>query len=172
MIKFNQNAWLKPNIDMNTDIRKKAKSDFGKYFFKLINNEAFGKTMENVRKHEDTKLATTERRKNYLVSEPNYHTTKLFKENLIAVEIKKTEIVMNKRTYLGISILELSKILRLEFWYDYVKPKYGEKAKLCSINKENFVFIKTLQKMLKLDFILQIMNLIDHYKRKKKWLLD
>ena len=74
---------------MNTDIRKEAKSDFGKYFFKLINNEAFGKTMENVRKHEDTKLATTERRKNYLVSEPNYHTTKLFKENLIAVEIKK-----------------------------------------------------------------------------------
>ena len=83
-----------------------------------------------MRKHPDIKLVTTERRRNYLVSEPNYHTTKFFTETLLAIEMKKTEILMNKPVYLGLSILELSKILIYEFWYDYVKPKYGGKAKL------------------------------------------
>ena len=144
VIKFNQNAWLKPYIDMNTDLRKKAKNDFEKDFFKLMNNAVFGKTMENVRKHRDIKLVTTERRRNYLVSEPNYHTTKFFTENLLAIEMKKTEILMNKPVYLGLSILELSKILMYEFWYDYVKPKYGEKVKLCYMDTDSFiVYIKT-----------------------------
>ena len=72
---------------MNTDLRKKVKNDFEKvFFFKLMNNAVFGKTMENVRKHRDTKLVTTERR-NYLVSEPNYHTTKFFTENILAIEM-------------------------------------------------------------------------------------
>ena len=71
---------------MNTDLRRKAKNDFEKEFFKLMNNSVFGKTMENVRKHRDIKLATTERRRNYLVSEPNYHTTKFFREHLLAID--------------------------------------------------------------------------------------
>ena len=143
-IKFDQNAWLKPYIDMNTGLRKKTKNDFEKDFFKLMNNAVFGKTMENVRKHRDIKLVTTERRRNYLVSEPNYHTTKFFTENLLAIEMKKTEILMNKPVYLGLSILELSKILMYEFWYDYVKPKYGKKAKLCYMDTDSFiVYIKT-----------------------------
>ena len=96
-----------------------------------MNNAVFGKTMENVRKHRDIKLVTTERRRNYLVSEPNYQTKKFFTENLLAIEMKKTEILINKPVCLELSILELSKILMYEFWYDYVKPKYGKKAKLC-----------------------------------------
>ena len=82
MIKFNQKAWLKPYIDINTKLRQKAKSNFEKEFFKLMNNAIFGKTMENLRKHGNIKLVTTRRRRNYLVSEPNYHTTKFFIETL------------------------------------------------------------------------------------------
>ena len=89
VIQVNQNAWLKPYIVMDTDLRKKAKSDFEKDFFKLMINAVFGKSMENVRKHRDIKLVTTGRRRNYLVSEPNYHTTKFFTEHLLAIEMKK-----------------------------------------------------------------------------------
>ena len=85
MIEFNQNAWLKLYIDINTDLRKRAKNDFEKDFFKLMNNTVFGKTMENIRKHRYTKLVTTKRRRNYLVGEPNYHTTKSFTENFLAL---------------------------------------------------------------------------------------
>ena len=137
VIKFNQNVWLKPYIDMNTDLRKKAKNYFEKYiFFKLMNNTIFGKTMKNVRKHRNIKLVTTERRRKYLASEPNYHTTKFFTENVCnrnrkAIEMKKRDILINKPVYLGLSILELSRILMHEFCYDYVKPKYGKKANLC-----------------------------------------
>ena len=144
MIKLNQNAWLKPYIDINSDLRKKSRNDFGKYFFKLTNNAVFGKTMENVRKYVDIELFTTERRRNYLVSGPNYHTTKFFTENLLATEMKKTELLMNKPVCLGLSVPELSKILMDGFWYDYVKPKYDEKANLCYMDKDSFtVYIKT-----------------------------
>ena len=109
-----------------------------------MNNAVFGKTMENVRKHRDIKLVTTERRRNYLVSEANDHTIKFSTENLLAIKMKKTEILMNKPVHLGLSILELSKILMYEFWYDYVKPKYGEKVKLCYMDTDSFiVYIKT-----------------------------
>ena len=88
-IKFNQNSWLKPHIDINTDLTKKSKYDFEKDFFEFMNNSVFGKAMENIRKHRDIKLAATEKRRNYSVSEPNYHTTKFFTENLLAIEMKK-----------------------------------------------------------------------------------
>ena len=99
VIKFNQEAWLKPYIDMNTKLRKEAKNEFEKDFFKLMNSSVFGKTMENVRKHRDIKLVTTEKRRIKLVSEPNYHTTKQFSGNLIAIEMKKVRVKMNKSLY-------------------------------------------------------------------------
>ena len=89
VIQFNQEAWLKPAIDMNTELRKRAKNDFEKDFFKLMNNSVFRKTMANVRKHSDIKLVKTDKRGNQPVSEPNYHTTKWFSENLLAIEMKK-----------------------------------------------------------------------------------
>ena len=137
VIQFFQEAWLKPYIDMNTELRKKAKNDFEKDFFKLMNNAVFGKTMENVRKHRDIKVVTTDKRRNQLVSEPNYHTTKWFSENLLAIEMKKP-------MYLGLSTLEISKILMYEFWCDYMKPKYGDNVKLCYTNTDSFIMhIKT-----------------------------
>ena len=89
VIKFNQNAWLKPYIDINTDLRIKRKKYFEKYLFKLMNNALSGKTMENVRKHRDIELFTTERRRNHLVSEPNYHIRTFLTENLLAIEMRK-----------------------------------------------------------------------------------
>ena len=89
---------------MNTKLRTEAKNDFEKDFFKLMNNSVFGKTMENVRNHRDIKLVTTNEKRNKLVSEPNYHTTKQFSENLIAVEMKKAKVVLNKPIYLGQAI--------------------------------------------------------------------
>ena len=93
---------------MNTDQRIKAKNDFEKDFFKLVNNAVFKKTMENVTKHRDTKLVTTERKRNYLVSELFYHTLKFFTENLMAIEKKKIQININKLVYLGLSVLKSS----------------------------------------------------------------
>ena len=92
----------------------------------------------NVRKHRDFKFVTTEARKNYLVSEAIYHIKKSFTDNLLAIEMRKTQIIINKFVHLGLSMLELSKILIYEFCYDYVRPKYGEKAKLCYIDTDSF----------------------------------
>ena len=127
-----------------------------------MNNAAFGKAMENMRNYRDIKLVTTKRRKNYLVSEPNYHTIKFFTENLSAIEMRKMQIIMHKAVYLESSILNLSKTITYEFWYDFVKPKYGENAKICYMDTDSFivhvkktVLTKTLQKMLKQDLTLQ-----------------
>ena len=124
---------------MHTKLRKEAKNNFGKSFFKLINNSVFGKTMENVRKHRDIKLVTTDEKRNKLVSETNYHATKCFSENLLAIEMKKTKVKMNKPVYLGISMLDISKTLMYEFWYDYIKPKYEDRAKLCYADTDSFI---------------------------------
>ena len=116
---------------MNTELRKVTKNDFEKDLFKLMNNSVFGKTMENIRKHRDIKLVTTDKKISKLVSEPNYHTINLISEDLSITEMKKTKVKMNKSIYLGLSILEISKTLMYEFWYDYMKPKYANNVKLC-----------------------------------------
>ena len=123
---------------MNTKLRKEAKNEFEKDFFKLMNNSVFRKTMENVRKHRDIKLVTSEERKIKLVSEPNYHTSKRFPENLLAIEMKKTKVKMNKLVYLGQAILDIRKTLMYEFWYDYLKPKYNDNVKLCYMDTDSF----------------------------------
>ena len=170
VIRFNQEAWLKEYIDMNTELRKQAKNDFEKDFFKLINNTVFGKTMENVWKHIDIKFVTTNKRRNQLVSEPNYHTTKYFSEDLLAIEMKKIKVKMNKPVYLGMFILEINKTLMYEFWYDYIKPKYQNNAKLCYMDTGSFIihikteiFVNILLMILKNGLTHQISLKIDHY---------
>ena len=159
---------------MNTELRKKASNDFEKDFFKLMNNAVFGKTMENVRKHRDIKLVKTVHKRNKLVSEPHYHTVKLISENLSKIELKKVKVKMKKPIYLGLSILEISKIIMYEFWYDYVKKKYGDMVKLCYMDTDSLImnikqrtFTKILHKMLKKGLTLQITMLIDHYLKEK-----
>ena len=94
IFEFNQEAWLKPYIDMNTELRKAAKNDFEKDLFKLMNNSVFGKTMENIRKYRVTKLVTTDKKRSKLVSEPNYHTINLISEGLSIIEMKKNKVKM------------------------------------------------------------------------------
>ena len=124
---------------MNIKLRKEAKNHFEKDFFKLMNNYVFGKTMENVRNHRDIKLVTIEEIIMKLVSEPNYHTTKPFSENLLATEIKRTNVKMNKAVYLDMPILDICKTLMYHFWYDYVKPKYKDNAKICYMDTDSFL---------------------------------
>ena len=158
---------------MNTKLRKEAKTEFEKDFFKLMNNSTFGKSMENVRMHRDIKLVTVEKRRIKLVSEPNYHTTKQFSEILLAIETKKAKVKINKPLYLEMSILDISETLIYEFSYDYVKPKYNDKAKLCYMDTDSFViniftedFLKMLTMMLKdgLIHLTMIRMIKDHFK--------
>ena len=104
-----------------------------------MNNAVFGKTMENIRKHRDIKSVTTDKKRNKLVSEPNYHTINYISEDLSIIEMNKTKVKVNKPIYLGQSILDISKILMYEFWYDYIKPKYNDNVKLCYMDTDSFV---------------------------------
>ena len=115
VIELGQEEWLKPYIDMNTELRKNSKDDFEKDFFKLMNNLAFGKTIENVRNHRGIKLVTTNKRRSILASEPNCHSTKRISKDLMIMVIKKVEVKMNKPIYLGQAILDISKALMYEF---------------------------------------------------------
>ena len=135
-----------------------------------MNNSVFVKTMENVRKHRDIKLVATEKKRNKLFSETNYHRTKQFSENLLVIAMKKTKVKMNKPVYLGMSILDISKTM-YEFWY--LKPKYNDKTKLCYMDSDNFVidiftedFFNDIKTMLKDGLIyLTMMRMIkDHFK--------
>ena len=109
-----------------------------------MNNAVFGKTMENVRKHRDIKLVITDKKRIKLVSEPNYHTMNYISEDLSIIEMKRTKVKMNKPIYLGLSILEISKLLMYEVWYDYMKSKYGDNVKLYYMDTDSFIMnIKT-----------------------------
>ena len=139
VIEFKQEAWLKSYIDMNTNLRKDPKNDFQKDFFKLMNNSVFGKTMENVKNHRGIKLVTTNAQRRKYVSEPNYMTSKCFSNNLMAVEMRKIEVLMNKAVCPGQATLDISKTLMYEFYYEYLKPKYGDKLKLCYMDAYSFI---------------------------------
>ena len=122
---------------MDTKLRKEAKNEFEKDFFKLMNNSVFGKTMENVRNQRDIKLVTSDKRRKRLVSEPNYHPHKKLSEYLMAMKMKKTNVKIKKPIYLGMSMLYISETLMYEFCYDYIKPKFGHRAKLCYVDTDS-----------------------------------
>ena len=129
---------------MNTELRKVAGNAFEKDFYKLMNNAVFEKTMENVRKRRDIEFVTTDKKRSKLVSEPNYHTMNYISKYLSIIDMKRTKFKMNKPIYLGLSILDISKILMYKFWYDYMKPKYNDNVKLCYMDTDSFVMnIKT-----------------------------
>ena len=140
-IKFVESEWMKPYIDMNTKLRAKAKNNFEKDFYKLMNNAVFGKTMENIRNRVNVKLVNSVEKARKLIAKPNFRNRKIFSENLISVHMKKTSLLMNKPVYLGMCILDLSKTVMYEFHYNYIKPKYGDKAKLLFTDTDSFMYL-------------------------------
>ena len=143
-IKFIESDFLKPYIDKNTNLRTQAKNNFEKDFFKLMNNSVFGKTMENIRNRVNVKLVNTGEQFKKLTAKPNYESRKILNdndnENLVSVHMKKTSLTMNKPVYLGMSILDLSKTLMFDFHYKYIKPKYGNKAKLLFTDTDSLLY--------------------------------
>ena len=140
-IKFIESEWMKSYIEMNTNLRTKAKNNFEKDFFKLMNNSVFGKTMENIRNRVNVKLVNTQERLKKLVAKPNLKSPpKIFSENLVSVHLKKTSLLMNKPVYLGMCILDLSKTIMYDFHYNYIKPKYGVKAKLLFTDTDSLMY--------------------------------
>ena len=139
-ITFEESEWLKPYIDLNTNLRAKATNDFEKDFFKLMNNSVFGKTMENIRNRVDIRLVTRVSQAKRLTCRPNYQHHTIFCENLTAVHMKKVSLKFNKPVYLGMSILDLSKTLMYDFHYNYIKPKYGDNAKLLFTDTDSLAY--------------------------------
>jgi len=143
-ITFEESAWLKKYIDLNTELRTKATNDFEKDFFKLMSNSVFGKTMENIENRVDVRLVCHENEAIKLTAKPNYDRHTIFDENLIAVHMKRTKLVYNKPIYLGMCILDLSKTLMYDFHYNYIKKKYGDDAMLLFTDTDSLAYeIKT-----------------------------
>ena len=137
---FNQSPWLKPYIDFNTERRKDAKNAFEKDFFKLMNNAVYGKSMENLRKRVDVRLITNEKKLLKMASKPTYVSSKIFNEDLVAVHKIKEILNLNRPAYVGMCILDLSKTLMYDFHYNYIKKKYGEKAKLLFTDTDSLTY--------------------------------
>ena len=140
IIRFEEREWMKKYIDLNTDLRAKAKSDFEKDFFKLMNNSCFGKTMENIRKRVDVRLVNTAEKAKKLTNKVNFDRCTIFSENLCAIHMKKTKVIFDKPLYLGMCILDLSKTLMYNFHYNYIKPKYNERAKLLFTDTDSLCY--------------------------------
>ena len=139
IISFKQSNFLKPYIDFNTEKRKQSKTDFEKDLFKLMNNAVYGKTMEDVRKHTEFDLISTPERFQKCVNSPTYKARHIINENLVGVEKEKAVVELNKPIYMGLSILDYSKVHMYSFYYDVLKPKYQDDIKLIYTDTDSFV---------------------------------
>ena len=139
-LKFKESLWLKKYIALNTDLRTKATNVFEKEQYKLMNNAFFGKTMENIRNRVDIKLLTDGKKAEKLAARPNFKHCNIFSEDLIAIHTNKVFLTFNKPIYLGMCILELSKTLMFDFHYNYIKKKYGDKAKLLFTDTDSLMY--------------------------------
>ena len=139
-IQFYQSTWMKPYINKNIDLRKLAKNDFEKDFFKLMNNAVFGKTIENIRKRQNVELVDDRKKALKMSSKPNFDRATIFDEHLVAVHMKKTEVYFNKPIFVGQAILDISKALMFDFHYNYIRDKYGNKAELLMTDTDSLVY--------------------------------
>ena len=140
VLEFREKQWLKEYIDFNTEKRKNAKNAFEKDFFKLMNNSVFGKTMENVRKRSNINLETDPDHLLRQTAKPTFVSCKIFHENLVAVHMKKNFLKLDKPSYVGMCILDLSKVLMYDFHYNFIKAKYGDRAKLLFTDTDSLCY--------------------------------
>lgn len=141
-LKFKQSAWMKPYIELNTKKREQATNGFEKDYYKLKNNSVFGKTMENIRKRIDIHLRTTWDGRcgvRKLVAMPNFKRATIFDENFVAVEMKKTNILMDKPIAVGMAVLDISKVVMYEYYYNFLKKRYGDQISLVYTDTDSFV---------------------------------
>ena len=131
-LRFQQSCWMEPYIRLNTELRKKATSGFEKDLFKLMNNSVFGKTMENLREHVDVKLvrASEDNRLRRLIASPSYARANIFDNDLVAIQMHKSHLKLNRPIYVGVCVLDLSKHFMYDFYYNQLKKWYGEHCQL------------------------------------------
>ena len=145
-LEFDQECWMEPYIRMNTEFRKQAKNDFEKDFYKLMNNSVFGKTMENLRNRVDIRIVRSNERDKIrkLVASPLYARHVIFTNNLVGIDMHKSRLLLNKPVYTGMTILDKSKILMYDFFYNHLKKQYGEKCELLYTDTDSLLLeIKT-----------------------------
>ena len=140
-LKFYQSPWMEPYIRKNTDLRKEAKNDFEKEFFKTMNNSVYCKTIENIRKRQNVILVDDRKKALKLISKPNFDRVAIFDEHLVAVHMKKTEVYFNKPIYVGQAILDLSKTLMFDFHHNFIRKKYGNKAELLFTDTDSLMYL-------------------------------
>ena len=139
-IEFKQSFWLKNYIDFNTVQRTKSTNDFEKDLYKLMNNAVFGKTMENMRDRVDIQLYTEEKIVRTQVSKPQFMQMKIYGEELVAIKQVKKCVNLDKPIYVGLSVLDLSKLHMYKFHYDFIKVKYAEKATLLFTDTDSLTY--------------------------------
>jgi hypothetical protein len=133
---------MKPYIEFNITERAKARNDFEKDFYKLMNNSVFGKTMENLRKRVHVSVVqpqTHPKKYKKLTSNPSFKSRKIFSENLVAIHRRKTEVMLNRPTYVSMCVLDLSKLCMYQFYYDTLKARYGDKVELCYTDTDSLL---------------------------------
>ncbi|KAL4123173.1 hypothetical protein QTP88_015396 [Uroleucon formosanum] len=153
-----QSPWLKSYIDFNTNLRSEAKNEFEKEYFKLMNNSLYGRTMMNVRNHVDIRLCSNGSTVEKLITKPNFDRRTIFTENLAAVHMKRTQISFKQPIYIGMCVLDLSKMLMYDFYYNIIKKKYGNRVRLLYTDTDSLILeIKTN------DFYQDIKINLDHF---------
>ena len=148
VLEFDEKPWMEPYIRLNTELRKQAKSAFAKDFYKLMNNSVFGKTMENLRKRVDIKVVKTDGSENEklrkIIAKPSFNRRIKFSDELSAIQVNKTNLRLTKPIYIGFSVLDLSKHLMYDWYYNNLKKKYGENCTLLYTDTDSLlVDIKT-----------------------------
>ena len=141
VLSFEQTSWMKNYIEFNTEMRKKANSNFEKDLFKLLNNSVFGKSMENVREYKNIRLITDSDHFTQVVADPRYEESVVFDDNLVAVKMKRVKVRLDKPIYVGFTVLELSKHLMYSFHYDHIVCNYGKKAKLLFSDTDSLCYL-------------------------------